>query len=260
MIINGAEAIGAIMSDQRKIIFLHLPKTGGTTLVNMLHQKYGLQQSQLINGDKDSQLMHAINHQIPFIHGHFSFQVIKLLRLHDYFSATVLREPVARVISRYVHLQHSEEPRLVAERDTYAGFEAYLESAYARNWQCQVLSGEMHNLDNPKELYEQARQNLRSFDWVGVADDLNEGMLDLSIKVGFENSYYPHLNKRQSEELWDSLYQEYAEKITELNAYDQRLYRDAKRVYARNKSLPKSALIKMKLKGMFGPSQPKVKD
>jgi hypothetical protein len=260
MIIKGAEVIGIIMVDQRKIIFLHLPKTGGTTLVNMLHQKYGLQQSQIIIGDKDSQLRQAINKQIPFIHGHFSFHIIKVLRLHDYFSATVLREPVARVISRYVHLQYSEEPRLVAERHTYAGFEEYLESSYAVNWQCQVLAGNMHDIANPKEMYEQARQNLHSFNWVGVADELNEGMLDLSGKLGFENSYYPHLNKSRSQELGESLYLEFAEEIAERNIYDQKLYSDAKRIYTRNKKLTSSALIKMKIKEVFGPSQPKIKD
>jgi hypothetical protein len=260
MIIKGAEVIGIIMSDQRKIIFLHLPKTGGTTLVNMLHQKYGLQQSQLINGDKDSQLRLAVNNEIRFIHGHFSFDIVKLLHPHDYFSATVLREPVARVISRYVHLQYSEEPRLVAERDTYAGFEEYLESSYALNWQCQVLAGNMHNIANPEENYALAQQNLHSFDWVGVADYLNEGMLDLSSKLGFENRYYPHLNKSQSQELGESLFLEFAEEIRERNIYDQKLYAEAKRMYTKNKKLTSSALLKMKFIEMFGPSQPKIKD
>jgi len=246
------------MSDQRKIIFLHLPKTGGTTLVNMLHQKYGLQQSQLIYGDKDSQLRQALDNQIEFLHGHFSFQLIELLREHDYFSATLLRDPVERVISRYVHLQYSEDANLVAERESYKNFEDYLQSFFAQNWQCQVLGGEMHTKADSKISMQGALRNLYTFDWVGVAEHLNEGMLDLSLKLGFENGYYPYLNKRKSKKLWDSLYRDYAQEIAALNKVDQKLYEAAKKLYQKNKKIPHSALMRMKVKGIFGPSEPKV--
>ncbi len=247
------------MSDQRKIIFLHLPKTGGTTLVNMLHQKYGLQQSQIISGDKDSQLREALDKSIPFLHGHFSYQLIELLHEHNYFSATLLRDPVARVISRYVHLQHSDEPRLIEERESYANFKDYLQSNYAQNWQCQMLSGRPHSKADSKTAYQGALQNLHSFDWVGVAENLNEGLLDLSLKLGFKNVYYPYLNRRKSEKLWQTIYKEHAAEIADLNTVDQQLYEAAKKIYLKNKNIPSSALLKMKIKKIFGPSQPKLK-
>jgi|GEM_PF-1569081 len=247
------------MSDQRKIIFLHLPKTGGTTLVNMLHQKYGLQQSQLIYSDKDSQLRDALDQQKTFLHGHFSYQLIDLLQEHNYFTATLLRNPVDRVISRYVHLQYAEDANLVAERESYNSFEDYLQSYYARNWQCQVLCGKMHSKADSKGALQGALYNLHLLDWVGVAEKLNEGMLDLSLKLGFTNNYYPHLNKRKSEKLWNELYDGYAEQIAEVNSNDQKLYAAAKKVYQKNKKIPASALIRMKLKEVFGPSQPKLK-
>lgn len=247
------------MSDQRKIIFLHLPKTGGTTLVNMLHQKYGLQQSQLIYSDKDSQLGEALEKEKAFLHGHFSYQLIETLRDHNYFSATLLRDPVERVISRFVHLQFAKDANLVAERESYKSFEDYLKSFYARNWQCQVLSGKMHSKADSKEVLQRAIENLQRFDWVGVAEKLNEGMLDLSLKLGFGNNYYPHLNKRKSAELWNEIYNDYAEEIATANSNDQQLYAAAKKVYQKNKKIPNSALIRMKLKEVFGPSQPKLK-
>lgn len=240
------------MSDQRKIIFLHLPKTGGTTLVNMLHQKYGLEQSQIILGDKDSQLLKAINQQIPFLHGHFSFKVLEMLKEHDYFSATLVRQPVERVISRFVHLEFSEEKRLQEERASYKGFEDYLESYYARNWQCQVLKGEMHSDCNSKLSLQAALQNLHSFDWVGTPDKLNEAMLDLSLKLGFENTYYPHLNKRKSRDLWQKLYDDYAPEIADLNKADQRIYEEAQKIYQRRKSIPWKSALKMKAKWALG--------
>jgi hypothetical protein len=225
----------------------------------MLHQKYGLQQSQLIYRDKDSQLRDALNEQKAFLHGHFSYQLIDLLQDHNYFTATLLRDPVERVISRYVHLAFAEDANLVAERESYKNFEDYLKSYYARNWQCQVLCGNMHSKADSKGTLNGALHNLYNLDWVGVSEKLNEGMLDLSLKLGFENSYYPHLNKRKSDQLWKDLYKDYAEDIAEQNANDQKLYAAAKKIYLKNKKIPSSAIIRMKLKEVFGPSQPKLK-
>ena len=78
------------------------------------------------------------------------------------------------------------------------------------------------------------------------------------LKLGFENTYYPYLNKRKSEQLWKELHKEYAEEIASLNENDQKLYDVAKKIYLKNKNIPPRALIRMKLKEILGPSQPKL--
>ncbi|WP_421752653.1 sulfotransferase family 2 domain-containing protein [Croceimicrobium sp.] len=237
------------MSDQRKIIFLHLPKTGGSTLVNILHQHYGLEQSALIAGDDKVALADAIQAGIPFIHGHFSAKLLKAAP--NYYKATMLREASDRVISRYVHLAHSKEERLQKEFASYSSFEDFLQSTYADNWQVRMLSGQWHEGHVNEESYLKAVDQLYDFDWVATADQMAKAALDLSLKLGFESYYHPHLNTRASQELWQELNAKYRDSIADLNRFDAQLVVEARAIFNRNKKLPFGKGIKLKLKGLF---------
>ncbi len=236
------------MSNQRKIIFLHLPKTAGTSLVNILHQEYRLENSALLAGDDQEAITKAIKEEKLFIHGHFSYNLIEKLNDPDYFKATLLRDASDRVISRYVHLAYSKEPRLREEFYRYKSFEDYLESSFADNWQCRMLSGIWHEERVDETVFRKALANLSKFDWIATAEDMPEAALDLSLKLGFESYYQPRLNRRKSEDLWQQVDRDYRLAIESLNAFDQKLVDFARRSYRAKRRIPILKRWKLALK------------
>lgn len=234
------------MSNQRKIIFLHLPKTGGSALVNILHQYYGLEHSALIAGDNDPLFERAIKQGTPFIHGHFSSTLLP--SAEGYFSATLLRNASDRLISRYVHLVHSKESRLQEELASYRDFSDFLTSSYADNWQCRMLSGQWHEGRVNEETYMKAVDRLYEFDWVATAGDQPQASLDLSLKLGFESYYQPRLNVRASQKLWQEIEEQYRPDIADLNRFDQQLVLEASALFARRKSISFFQTLKLNLK------------
>lgn len=235
------------MSNQRKIIFLHLPKTAGTSLVNILHQHYQWENSADIAGDDLASLSQAIAAEKPFIHGHFSNQILQAVKGSGYLSASLLRQASDRVISRYVHMAHSKEQRLQGEFASYGSFEDFLDSSYADNWQCRMLAGIWHDGKVDQQTFEKALETLHQLDWVATADDLPEAALDLSLKLGFKNRYYPKLNERRSEQMWQELNGKYRSAIAELNHFDQRLVEEAAKLYQINKRIPLLAKLRLAL-------------
>lgn len=237
------------MSDQRKIIFLHLPKTAGTSLVNILHQEYRLENSALIAGDDQAALEEAVEGSKSFIHGHFSFQLLNHPLAQSYYKATLLRDAADRVISRYVHLAYSKEERLQAEFATYSGFDDYLKSTYADNWQCRMLAGIWHEGKVNDEVFERAKQNLEKLDWVATTSAMPEAALDLSLKLGFESYYQPQLNKRKSKALWQEINSNYRPQIEALNHFDSKLVSLAEARYRSERKVPLLKGLKLRLKG-----------
>ncbi len=239
------------MSDQRKIIFLHLPKTGGTSLVNILHQHYRLENSALLLGDDSENLKRVVQEGKSFIHGHFSTKLIDQTEVHSFFKACLFRDAADRVISRYVHLVNSEEARLKEEFANYTGFEDYLKSSYADNWQCRMLAGLWHEGRVDEQIFDQAKENLNKFDWVARMEDLPEAALDLSLKLGFSNYSKTHLNSRRSEQLWRELDFKHRDEIESLNIWDQKLIAIVGQRYQEKLAIPIMKQLKLKLKHLI---------
>lgn len=90
---------GAIMND--KIVFLHLPKSGGTTLHNLFCELF---EEQDVCDQRHNQL-DAINpeklQQFKFFSGHYSFDSIQENIPDPKKIVTLLREPKSRILSAY---------------------------------------------------------------------------------------------------------------------------------------------------------------
>ena len=97
-------------------IFVHIPKTAGTTIRHQLAGSYRKEEVRLVYpGEKgfvqpDELLAYSANElrQVRFIHGHFDHSIAEAIPCCDPIYATILRNPVARVVSLYQHfmLQH----------------------------------------------------------------------------------------------------------------------------------------------------------
>jgi len=89
------------INDERKLIFIHIPKTGGTSLSSMLfgniqHSKDKLLGSMIEVGGKYRRSSHCTAEEILLLHSQ---------KFLEYSIITCVRNPYHRVVSEYFHLK-----------------------------------------------------------------------------------------------------------------------------------------------------------
>ncbi len=240
---------------QRKIIFLHIPKTAGTSLREVFVKNYNASEVALCyeKGEIGRQLEKALGEKKQMIFGHIDFQQLKNAGSPEgYHLLSFFRHPLPRTISHYLHFLNNQEhdSRPAAERA--GGFEAFLDSYHGQNWQCQFMAGmkqQEAGLQNQELLFEEARKNLEKLDWLGVTNRYQESLLSLRQFMQFSNIPQKELNTAQDESLKKELREKYEGAILERNAQDLKLYHLANaRLDQQLKEVPGLALRKLALR------------
>ena len=176
-----------------KFLFLHLPKTAGTSLRLALQEAYGPEAvSPHVNACfLQNENLDLLN-QYTFICGHLSFADARRL-FPDAATFTVVREPVERCISWYWYAR-------AATINQSAGSE-FLDVQAAKNFDMDTFFSlpwgvTFHNIHNRmtrqlgshacdryanlEAAYQQAQNTLRQCLWIGRQDQLEEDMQRLS--------------------------------------------------------------------------------
>lgn len=201
-----------------KLVFLHIPKTGGTSLRLELEKSFKVYnyyyEKLIINNNKDIK----INDDYQIVAGHRQF-----IFLNKYFSIekniylTILRNPIERYISHFNHYKHESK---------IDSFDNFLKKRKFDNLQVKMLS----NMKSPS--LEQAFENLEKFKIIGLNENYNELLNNL--KTHFPEFKFNNLRKNVSIEknknalLIDQVDKETLSKIKELNQLDIELYEKIK--------------------------------
>jgi hypothetical protein len=189
----------------RRVIFLHIAKTAGTSVVHFFHSRLppGITCSHgdFLSFPQEGDAFRQKLEEYRFLSGHFGYSDVATL-LHDAYSFTFLRDPVDRVLSLYKFCMHAnmqrQFPAARAARDL--GLEGWLSSSLpeviemldnqqtwqiARNyWQeDRNALGEM----SQRELLQLAISHLTEFNRVGLTetfnDDFQQILSDLEIEA-----------------------------------------------------------------------------
>jgi hypothetical protein len=191
-----------------KIIFLHIPKSGGITFDSVLRRQYQNVYNMPVSNDKIdlerfSELPEFEREGIDVLRGHFKFGV------HRYFKPnqeikyiTLLRNPVDRVISNYYYILSQPKHYLYKEvTNKRLSLKEYALSNIARdldNGQLrQLISREVEINSCRDELLDEAMNNLRtSFASFGILERYDETLLLFKTKLGWRNyPFYKKLNE-----------------------------------------------------------------
>jgi hypothetical protein len=186
---------------QSTLLFLHLPKTAGTTLCAIAARNYAPQNTlDICDTPSDFCQLQALDSKrlqnLTFIYGHFSFGIHRLL-LQKFLYVTILREPKARTISHYLHVKYDP---------THWFHEECIRKKYSL---VELLEcGHLLNLDNlmtrlisgvgnvaygscTKEMLQLADFNLANhFDLVGLDHLFDEFLIELSLALGWTKPLY----------------------------------------------------------------------
>lgn len=217
-----------------RLLFLHIPKTGGISLYTALAKIASLQpairfhdasretRDRYLAMDAEKLRKHRM------ISGHFSLALFLRQPIGDYQVITVLRSPVDRQLSAYFYMKtETKHPRNEAMKDV--SLTAYLESLEERklrNPQCAALTG--------AGTYEAARKAIDSGRLLAAPMDyLAEFCAELDRRWGIGRVNLKHENSTKFRLRVSEIHPDIIRRFAALAEDDEALYQYTKRKFER---------------------------
>lgn len=226
------------------VFFLHLPKTGGTTMRRVLDREYRSARRYEIGEDITGDIRAfraqawAAGDAPRLVQGHMSYGLHRFVPGPTTY-VTLLREPLRRALSDY-HYVTSTPDHPIYERVKDMGLVEYFESGITgqlSNGQVRLLSGDSLSGDpgvpsnRPMEEadLERARDNLKhGFAAVGVLERFDESILLFRRRLGWQWPFYVRENVTARPYRPEAVDPAGLDRIRELNRLDIRLYESVK--------------------------------
>ena len=235
------------MSNSKKLVFIHIPKTAGTSLRLLLesnyreHERIGIYSHENL----DQRLANALaDTKIKCIYGHFPLRPIVIES--NAMVMTLLREPIARSISHYNHYSkrmNEKHEKLMEGIETPEEFKKLVQS---NNRQTAFLSGYLNQREFLKDhtVLEKALKNFDRLDAVGFTEHYAASIAYFGELLDWKNTRAEQHNKGGMKTV------EPGAVWAEMNVYDLPLYAAAVKRFAptikayegRTPRIPKSTL------------------
>ena len=231
---------------EETVIFLHLPKTAGTTLHRILDREYPGSAVFTIGVDAHAdieqfyELPEAELEQVQLLRGHMPFGLHEHLpQAARYF--TMLRDPIERVISNYYYIRRSPEhylyPTLQATGWDLAALLHSQLPVMLDNGQTRLLSGVWGDVGYGKmdeSHLALAQRHLRDyFAVVGLQEQFDSSLLLMQKAFGWRRIEYQKRNVTRNRPAQETLSAETLAAIREANLLDLQLYEYARQLFRR---------------------------
>jgi len=223
--------------DRTTLIFLHIPKTAGTTLNRIIEWQYSPFEIFTMDPyriratpERLKRLPEGRRRRLRVVRGHMFYGVHECLpQAATYF--TMLRDPVARVLSAYYFiLRRPLNPlhrKVTRER---LGVEDCLRLFPQRhNLQCRLIAGVKDTAISNERLLDMARQNLvKSFSVVGISERFEESLMLMAKTFDWEIPLYKNCKVSKAR---PQIGPSAVEMIRDHNRLDVELYEFAKGLF-----------------------------
>lgn len=224
---------------EEAVIFLHLPKTAGTTVNRLIEWEYRLSEMYSIDpvlfkwsAAHLRKLPAGRLKKIRMFKGHMVFGLHEVLSQPATY-ITVLRDPVDRVISAFYFMRsYKLHPLYWKLRRNNWTLEDFVRRYQRENVQAKVVAGSEYDAPCTPEILEKAKQNLRRhFTVVGLSERLEESLALMKLRFGWKLASYSSFNVTRSRPKKDDLPKATLDLIREKNAFDIELYQCAREIF-----------------------------
>ena len=226
---------------QESVIFLHLPKTAGTTVNRLIEWEYPLKEMYSVDPvlfQWSAAHLRALPPErlkkIRMFKGHMAFGLHEVLPQRATY-ITVLRDPVDRVISAFYFMRsYKLHPLYWKMRRENWSLEDFVRNAQRDNVQSKIVAGSKFEEPCTREIVETAKNNLRDhFSVVGLSARLEESLALMKLRFGWKLNSYSSFNVTRSRPKKHDLPQGTLDLIHQKNAFDIELYECAEEIFER---------------------------
>ena len=218
-------------------IHLHIPKTGGTTLRDIIQRQYRSEKILMIPKLEESEnILKEVStsqiNQLKLIQGHLKYGIHNhFYRRAKYFA--IIRDPINRVLSTYYYvLSQKNNPQNLSTSNNQMTIYDFVQSGvnpFLINGQTQLISGKTGDIDNPiiesEELFSLAKENIENdFLFLGITEMFDETILILKNMLGWHMPYYSIANRTKKKPNYDAVNPTIISFIKEHNQLDIKLY------------------------------------
>ena len=221
------------------VIFLHLPKTAGTTVNRLIEWEYPLAQMYSVDPvlfrwsfAHLRKLPPERLRKIRMFKGHMAYGLHKVLPQPATY-ITVLRDPVDRVISAYFFMRtYKLHPLYWKMRRENWSLEDFVQRSQRDNVQSKIVAGAEYKDSCTREIADKALENLRNdFSVVGLSSRLEESLALMKLRFGWKLNTYSSFNVTRSRPKKRELPQASLDLIHERNAFDIEVYQAAQEMF-----------------------------
>jgi len=218
-------------------IHLHIPKTGGTTLRDIIQRQYRAEKILMIPKLEESEnILKEVStsqiNQLKLIQGHLKYGIHNHFhRRAKYFA--IIRDPINRVLSTFYYvLSQKNNPQNLSTSNNQMTIYDFVQSGvnpFLINGQTKLISGKTGNIDNPiiesEELFSLAKENIENdFLFLGITEMFDETILILKNMLGWHMPYYSIANRTKKKPNYDAVNPTIISFIKEHNQLDIKLY------------------------------------
>lgn len=227
-----------------RVVFLHIPKTAGSTLYRILETHYRWESIYTMWQDGTLDEFKALSTEqkmaIRLLRGHFGFGIRTLLPgPSEYF--TILRDPTERVISYYHFVRRSPRhycyERVTKDNMSLETFVTSRIDTLLDNGQTRLLANRESGHEIPfgsctTALLDEAKHNLREqMKVVGLTERFDETLFLLQQAFGWRKLYYSRQNVSAGRSSQQALPPSTLATIQATNTLDTELYHFAEMLF-----------------------------
>ena len=215
----------------KTLIFLHIPKAGGTTLQTIIERNYKKGEVHRYQGPEDfKKYSERQKRGFKVVSGHFYYGLHRdIPQPTTYF--TMLRDPIERVISNYFYVlrtpEHHLHNKVKSEKMSLRDYVISKVNRQLDNGQLRLLwgDGDIPFGSCSTEMLEKAKEHLRdSFSVIGLVERFDDSLQLLAKQFGWKNISYEKANVTANRPQQSQIDAATLSAVEECNLYDRELY------------------------------------
>jgi hypothetical protein len=221
------------------VIFLHLPKTAGTTLNRLIEWEYPLSRMYSIDPVlftwSAAHLRRLSRNRLKktcMFKGHMLFGLHEVLPQPATY-ITVLRDPVDRVLSAFYFMRsYKLHPLYWKMRRENWTLEDFVRRSQRDSVQSKIIAGSDYEAPCTREVVEKAKHNLHHhFSVVGLSERFEESLALMKLRFGWKLNSYSSFNVTRARPKKRDLPESTLALIHQKNAFDIELYECAQQIF-----------------------------